>query len=403
MNTRDASQPGRASLARRANETAVLETIRQRGPLTRADVARQLGLSLPTITRVVTQLIDRGLVCERDSGVHRGGRRPTLLELNGGAGVVISVYIGQSVVGALADLGGQILQRRVADTAPGAAGVQRVTEVIAELRGVAHALARPVLGAAVGSPSIVTQPEGTVVWAPTLGWRNLPLKEHLESALSLPVLVENEANLLVLGERWRGAGQGRRHLVCISLGTGIGAGLILDDRLYRGAHDAGGELGYLTPDDKYLGRTYAHFGCLESLAGRNGIIRRTAERLAAGENSMLAAQAGAGFAELSVELVFAAARAGDALAQATVAETADYLSLALNNLACILDPEMIVINGELAEFGDLFVDTLRQRIGGVLPIMPEIVLSPLGLDAAVLGAVALVVREVGGAGLAGPR
>ena len=88
--------------------------------------------------------------------------------------------------------------------------------------------------------------------------------------------------------------------------------------------------------------------------------------------------------------------AGDALAQAIVAETADYLSLALNNLACILDPEVIVINGELAEFGDLFVATLRQRIGGVLPIMPEIVLSPLGLDAAVLGAVALVVRETGG-------
>jgi predicted NBD/HSP70 family sugar kinase len=137
--------------------------------------------------------------------------------------------------------------------------------------------------------------------------------------------------------------------------------------------------------------------------GRRGEdARRAAERLAAGENSLLAAQAGAGSAELSVELVFAAARAGDALAQATVAETADYLSLTLNNLACILDPEVIVVNGELAEFGDLFVDTLRQRIGGVLPIMPEIVLSPLGLDAAALGAVALVVRELGGAGLPVP-
>jgi predicted NBD/HSP70 family sugar kinase len=324
-----------------------------------------------------------------------------LLELNGGAGVVISVYIAQSVVGALADLSGQILHRRVADTVPGAAGVQHVAEVIDDLCGAATALGRQVLGAAVGAPSIVTQPEGVVVWAPTLGWRGFPLKEHLESTLGMPILVENEANLLVLGERWRGAGQGKRNLVCVSLGTGIGAGLILNDQLYRGAHFAGGEIGYLTPDDKYLGRTYAHFGCLESLAGRNGIIRRTTERLAAGESSLLSAQPSAASAELSVELVFAAARAGDALAQATVAETADYLSLALNNLACILDPEVIVINGELAEFGDLFVATLRQRIGGVLPTMPEIVLSPLGLDAAVLGAVALVVRETGG--VAAPR
>ena len=251
------------------------------------------------------------------------------------------------------------------------------------------------LGAAVGAPSIVTQPEAVVVWAPTLGWRGFPLKEHLESALGLPILVENEANLLVLGERWRGAGQGKRNLVCISLGTGIGAGLILNDQLFRGAHFAGGEIGYLSPTTNTWGAPTRIWLPGESRRP-NGIIRRTTERLAAGESSVLSAQPSGAPAELSVELVFAAAWAGDALAQATVAETADYLSLALNNLACILDPEVIVINGELAEFGDLFVATLRQRIGGVLPIMPEIVLSPLGLDVAVLGAVALVVRETGG-------
>jgi predicted NBD/HSP70 family sugar kinase len=253
----------------------------------------------------------------------------------------------------------------------------------------------PVRGVGIGAPSIVIFPQGIVTWAPILGWRNLPLKQRLEEALGLPVFVENEVNLIALGESWRGAGRGIRNLICISLGAGIGAGLILGGQLYRGSHSAAGEVGYIIPNEHYLGKLYDTYGCLESLAGSNGIVQRARARLVAGEPSALADLAGGDY--LTVEVVLAAARASDPLACAVLAETVDYLSIAVANLACIVDPERIVLSGELAEYGDLFIAPIQARIQGATPVMPDIVLSDLRMDAAVLGAVAIVLRETSGA------
>jgi glucokinase len=239
-------------------------------------------------------------------------------------------------------------------------------------------------------PSIVIYPSGVVALAPGLGWRNLPLKERLEQALGFAVLVENEVNLIALGESWRGAGQGIRNLICVSLGTGIGAGLVLGGQLYRGSHNAAGEVGYLVPNTHNLGGKVNGFGTLESLAGRNGLVERARAHLADGTRSSLAERS---IEEITAEAVLDAAGAGDPLACSVVYETADYLGLAIANLACIVDPERIVLSGDLAEYAGLFVGPIRSRIEGLVPTMPEIVVSELRMDAAVLGAVAVVMRE----------
>ena len=392
MDDDDVSHTGDATLLRRVNESAVLEVIRESGPVTRADVARRLRLSLPTMTRIVTDLMSDGLVREHSAGHSRGGRRPTLLEFNFRANLVIGVYIGRNMVGALADLNGTILKRATCASLPGDAGVEALTQLIRELWDEARALGIPLRGVGVGAPSIVEFPKGVVVLSPLLEWRNLPLRQQLEAALGLPVIVQNEINLLTLGESWRGAGRNIRNMVCISLGAGIGAGLVIDGQIYSGHHFAAGEIGYAVLGEPFLGRKYETYGCLESVAGSLGIVHRAEIRLAEGEASELNHRASSD-GGLTVDSVFEAARNGDALARAVVAETADYWSIALANLACIVDPARIIISGELAEHSDLFLEHIRGRLQGLVPAMPEVVVSDWGIDAAVLGAVALVMRE----------
>lgn len=387
---------GDATFLRKVNESAILELIREEGPVSRSEIARRLRLSPATITRIVNVLLENRIVLEGNPIHSQQGRRPVLLEFNPWASLIIGVYVHKNMVGALSDLNGKILERRVVPSLVGEAGVKRLIGLVEELHQASKSFGPPVRGVGIGAPSIVTFDKGAVVWAPSLGWRNLPLKARLEEALNLPVFVENEVNLIALGESWRGNGQGVRNLACISLGAGIGAGIVLDGQLYRGSHDAAGEVGYIIPNQSCLGRVYNGYGCLESLAGSMGIVQRALARLADGESSVLGGLESIDPLHLTVEMVLSAARQGDSLAQSVISETVDYLSIAIANLICILDPDRVVISGDLAEFGDLFVQPIRSRLEGALPQMPDIVLSELGTDAAVLGALAIALYKTEG-------
>jgi glucokinase-like ROK family protein len=384
---------GDATFLRRVNQAAVLELIREQGPISRSEIARRLHLSPATITRIVNDLLENGIVLEGSPVHSQYGRRPVLLEFNPRASLIIGVYVHKNMMGALSDLNGEILERRVVPSVPGEAGVERLIALVEDLHQASREYGPPVRGVGIGAPSVVTFEAGTVVWAPSLGWRNLPLKTRLEDTLHLPVFVENEVNLIALGESWQGAGQGLRNLICISLGAGIGAGIILNGQLYRGSHGAAGEVGYIIPNETCLGRTYDEFGCLESLAGSMGIAGRAGARLANGEPSALNGEENIDPSDLTAEMVLLAAKEGDPLAESVLNETLDYLSIAVANLICILDPDCIVISGDLAEYGDLFIEPIRSRLKGAVPHMPDIVLSELRTDAAVLGALAIALYK----------
>lgn len=380
-----------STLLRRVNESALLELLREEGPIARSELARRLHLSPATVTRIVAEMIEQGTVLERSAGDSTGGRRPTLLEFNARASLIVGVYVGgQYTSGALADLDGEILARRALPTLPGDAGVRQLVSVIRALLDEAAELGICVRGVCVGAPSVVTHPGGEVLLAPSLGWRNLPLRRILEEQIGLPTFVENEVNLIALGERWRGAGQGLGTIVCLSLGAGIGAGIVLDGRLYRGSHHAAGEVGYVIPSERFLGGVYSLYGCLEGLAGYEGIVRRTREAIRNGDKSTLPAGA------LSVGDVLKAARDGDPAARFVLDETIDYLTIAVANLACILDPDRVILSGEMADYGDLLLEPIRARMQGLVPVVPDIVLSELKIDALTLGAVVAALRATSG-------
>jgi predicted NBD/HSP70 family sugar kinase len=240
-------------------------------------------------------------------------------------------------------------------------------------------------GIGIGTPGVTLSQEGIVTWAPSLGWRDFPLKDIISSRFDLPVFVENDVNLAALGELEFGAGRGARNLVCIAVGTGIGAGIIVDGALCRGYNQAAGEIGYLLPGVEFLGQRYDGFGALEGLASGLGTAERARQLLRQADRPIPSEEWGA-------EDVFASARQGEAWAQRVVCETVDYLSLAIVSVTALLNPEVIVLGGGMARSADLLIGPIMKRLEGVVPFVPRLVASPLGRRAAAMGAIMLVLN-----------
>jgi glucokinase-like ROK family protein len=383
-----------ARLMRTINRSVILNYIRQHSPIARSAIARQLGTSLPTVMRVVDDLMEEDLVCLQGTSESTGGRPRPLLAFNSSAYAVVGVDLGGTkMFGTVADLSGTAQHEiRIAHDENGPSDhVERLCELIQDLLDAPRPAGQRIRGIGIGAPGITLSQEGIVTWAPSLGWRDLPLKQILEERFDRPVFVENDVNLAALGELGFGAGRGARNLVCIALGTGIGAGIVIDGALYRGHNQAAGEIGYLLPGRQFLGRCYEQFGALESLASGLGIAGRARQLL---QKKSPSGQLGgpSEAAPLSAEDVFAAARRGESWAQQVVSETVDYLSLAVASISCLLDPQVIVLGGGVARSADLLIEPILERLAGAIPCVPHLVASQLGRRAAVMGAIMLVLR-----------
>lgn len=227
----------------------------------------------------------------------------------------------------------------------------------------------------VGTPGLVDASEGIVRSASNLaGWSDVPVRANLTARLGVPVSLENDVNMAALGERARGAARGWRNFIFVALGTGLGAGIVVNGELLRGAHAAAGEIGYTCVGEQRLGPSFRRDGRLEALVGGPGITRR------------------AGSQWLSAEQVFAAARADEAEARIIVAETARWLGIAIGNLAAALDPEGIVLGGGIGSQADLLLEPIRTVVQQIAPAPVVIVASTLGADAQLHGAIASALR-----------
>ena len=387
---------GNSKLVKKLNQAAILRILRERGPLSRTEIAGLIHLNPSTVSRIVSELLAEHLVFEERKGQSsaKGGRQPIFLQFNYKASLIVGLDLGgTSMVGALADLEGNILHRESVPSRYGQEGLEALMALVEGLLHVPRLPGQKVRAIGIGAPGVPRSQEGVVVWAPSLGWREMPLKKIVEERFGIPTFVENDVNLHALGEHWRGAGRGVRDLVCIFIGTGIGAGIIINDELYRGADEAAGEVGYIIPHEKYLGRSYGEFGCLESLAAGPGIVRSARQAIQQGIPTAILDLAAGDEGAITAELVFAAARQGDAVAQKIVDETVRYLSIAVANVASIINPRRIVLGGGIAKSDDLILEPIKRLIQGVVPAMPEIVPSQLGSDAGVLGAVSLALRS----------
>lgn len=373
-----------ASQMRLVNRSAILEYIRLHSPTSRTAIAKELGVSMPTVKRMIDDLFEENLLVSAGRTEHGMGRRRHLFSYNKDACSVIGIDLGGTkFYGALANIGGEVIHEvslRHHNTT-GEKSLALVADMIDGL--LVHAQGnQPIRGIAVGAPGITRNQEGIVEWAPSLNWRDFPLKQCLEEQFHLPTFVDNDVNLAVLGEHWFGSGRDIQNMMLISIGTGVGAGLIIDGALYRGHSKASGEVGYIVPDIHALGKSYEGFGALESIISGTGIGERAAKRQ----------ETVGGGPTPSAEEVFDAARAGELWAKEVVEETIDYLALGIANINTLLDLELIVLSGGVARQSDLLIDGIHDRINGVIPRIPRIEVSQLGRSATVMGAIVVVVH-----------
>jgi predicted NBD/HSP70 family sugar kinase len=369
------------SLLRVINERAVFERIRQHGPVSRPQLAEATGLSKPTISLALADLERWKLV--RAVGHRSGatGRAAVLYEIRPDAGYVIAVDVGRAWIRlALANLAGEVLVRR---TEPSQARSAR--SLVAQISRRARALAAEV-GVAyqkitftvIGSPGFVDPRSGTIQLAPNLaGWGHAGVLEALGAQLGPSFVVENDVKLATLGEQAHGQGKGIANFAFVSIGTGIGMGIVIEGRLYRGSRGAAGEIGYLPlgePEaDTVIG--VQRRGWLESVAAADGVVAN-ARRLGIEE-------------PVTAKQVFEAARRGERAALEVVHLQAERLARAVAAVTAVIDPELIILGGGIGGNGDLLIKPMEKRLRTLLRVpAPKIVVSALGDDAVVLGALA---------------
>ncbi len=372
-----------ASDMRNINRTAILDLVRREGPIARTDLAQRLKLSTPTVMRIVDDLIDERLVRETGNKEWSGGRRRALIEIDSASHLVVGVDMGGTkVYGAVADLSGKIYREiKISQhTTNGEESYQLLHRMCEQLLETARETNLNLLGIGVGVPGTVSIEDSSVMFASALDWINFPLKQRLVQDFQMPVIVDNDVNLSALGELWFGGHGAVENLVLITVGTGIGAGVILNGALHRGSHQAAGEIGFLPPDPAAFDRTYTGFGALEILASGTGMVERARaylERQASADQHQ----------QPTAEDICSAARRGEAWAAEVVKESVNYLTMAVAALAVCVDPQVVVLGGGVSLSADLLVEPIQRRLEGRLPAVPIVKASCLGYKAAVMGTI----------------
>ncbi len=379
---------------REHNVRLVLRTLYEFGPISRADIARQTHLTRTTVSDVMSGLFDDGMVEEVGRGASSGGKAPILLRIVSGARHVIGLDLGEGTfTGALVNLRGQVshpIDLPVGGR-DGANGLEIVETLVDRLRAAA---AGPVLGIGVGTPGVIDTRTGTIRWAVNLDWQDLPLGQLLGERTGLPVYVANDSQAAALAEyAFGGHGPRVANQVVIKAGKGVGAGIILGGRLYQGDGFGAGEIGHIGFVDDGAPCRCGRFGCLETVASADAIVRR-ASVLAAEDGDSILTRATKRGDELTLRDVRAAFELGDPPATTAVLEGGRALGAGIAALIGVMDIHRVAIHGSVTTFGDRWLAAVRdeatRRSLGLLASEVSIDLVQLTSNLTVLGASALL-------------
>ncbi len=384
--TNTSATPGRpttatASTLALVNQTAILDVLKSRGPMSKAQIGEATGLSAATVNRLTAALIADGLVAHHGVEASTGGRPPIVLAFVGTAHAVAAVQIrSELVIGALVDFEGGLIERierSVLDEGP-SSGVDTYREIVTELEQRGDTRGTPVLGIGISVTGIIT-PGGDVTGLDPARWHALTVR-RLEEGRRVPVVVENDANALAIGELHRGIGRESANFVTLLLERGLGAGIVANGSLYRGANSAAGEIGFLLVESSSLGHRFEDAGDLETRISAATLTRQAALDGIAHDG------------ELSAMQLIALARSGVASAVPLANRVLDDIARAVGAIASILDPEYIVLGEGLDRESGFIAPALRARLEGRIQHVPSITPASLGEDAALLGAAEMAIR-----------
>jgi N-acetylglucosamine repressor len=378
---------GNRDLIRSINRSIILNVIKSQVEVSRASIAQITGLSPATVTGITGQLIDENLIFEKTTGDSSGGRPPIMLALNPRGGFVIGIKLMEGlVVGALTDLNASILAKdsielldRELDQS-----LETLEKLVRRLYRTAGIPKKKLMGVGVGLAGVVDFSHGILRQNPFLGWNNVPLRDLLQTRLRVPVYIDNDVNTLTLGEKWLGTGQPVDHFIVITVGRGIGMGIVINGQIYRGKGGGAGEFGHMVIDPEGPPCDCGKCGCLESLISDRALINKAKREISPDISSL-------------EELI---KHAGQGLSKAIdIFETAgSLLGQQIANLVNVLDPKLIIISGEGIRMGDFFFSPMRAAFHKyVMPGLAqdtEIRVNSWGDDIWALGAASLVLAEI---------
>jgi N-acetylglucosamine repressor len=396
-------QPIDAPAMRRLNKTSVLQCIRQHGPVSRIEISRMTGLNKATVSSLVDELMAESLVCEAGIGESRGGRKPLLVAFHATAGYAVGVDVQIThITTALCDLSGRVVHERTRSlhgrSLNGPGLIDTIAEEIEAVRGAAPPSPRGVLGVGIGLPGMVDVRSGWVYQLPNLPIRDWPLGPELAGRLGLPVWIDNDANC--------GAGaeiqlrKHVRHLVYIHAGVGVGAGIVIDGRLYRGRRGIAGEWGHVPIIERGIACGCGGYGCWEQYGSERALARYLAEA-GTGDGSQVQ------WEEMDdlVQEVVRRAEHGAPAERRALALLGHYLGLGIAGVVNALDPDVVLLGGRLRRAYRYLLPeiraVMRHRVMGPDKLVP----IELGHEHAVaIGAAALATQDdvlLGGAASGG--
>lgn len=374
------------------NRRKIIHYIKDNPGISRADISKALSISKPTVSGVVDELLEDGWIREKESAKasSSGGRKPYSIYFNQEMYYLISVDIGgTSVEIAIMDLEGKIKSKLAFETQP-FAGDQLIPEIADRIKQLIrdHNLENnQIFGVGVGVPGITDVGNGVVVDAPSVNWKNISLQSKLEEFLPFPIYIDNDVNVAALGELWKGAGKADRNLLIITLGTGIGCGLIINGQLYRGSSYSAGEIGYMVTDKKTAEKkydyTFSGYGFLDNHVGGPSIARRMVSKSNESQGER---------GEWTAKKVFEMAGSKDEKAVEIINETLSHIAFALINVISIINPERIVLAGGISQSMNQYLPYLSSTIEKHVPVETELEITTVA-DVSLLGAGYLLLKE----------
>ena len=390
---------GDKQLIKEINRTSILNLIRDQELISRAEIAKILGLTPATVSSAVNDLVRRGIVKESGMGDSSGGRKPVLLGLEENRMYFIGVDIHKDgVKAAIVNIKGKILYsverafRGILDDLQG-----HVNATIREVRAISHLDSSKLYGIGIGMHGVVDIDNEITVFVPAMALRNVVIKPYVEREQKLPVIIDNDSNAMAIGERQFGNARGLENFVFVNAGKGIGAGIVLNGEIFYGKNFTAGEVGHIHVSDNGLKCVCGRYGCLDTVASERSMVNDFKNKLQSGIPSIVVELVDNNLERVNLDVIIQAARMGDAYATNALERAGHYIGIAMSYVINILSPESIVFGGSMSLAGDYilgpFIEaatkaSMVESIEGV-----TIVPSATGENAGVIGAATMVIQQ----------
>jgi len=391
------------------NKSIILNYLRENSSASRAKIARDLGISAPTTSKIIDKFISEGFVIELGKDVSTGGKKAIKLGFNTKNGSVIGVDLGKDRIRiARSDLGGQILEKHVGfeiyfkDKVLLKKVKNEIQMFISNIKPdkvSSNNVSTDLKGICIGIPADIDSDSGRVLSSSLfVDWQGLNLKKIFSKHFKMKIFVENSKNMSAIGEKYLGGGKHYKDFVILEVGEGIGAGIIIGDQLYKGSCFSAGEVGFIIENKKGLYSTYKIKGFMEKNASPSILKRDIIRIIESGEKTLVSEIVGGDLNKIRPSIVCEAAVLGDKASTKIIKKIVENLAIIVLNLVLILNPEIIVIGGdmiELPEVEKLFIDPIKEFIKNIVPFkLPVIKTASLGVDAGLLGCSIFAINNI---------